>query len=203
MVDRPEPQPEVVPGPGPRFKWTVRFLVMGGFVAGVAFVVMAAGSDDAPLWWWWVGVPLTVLGGWLLLVWIRFRLRFPTAEQRRAHVARLEEHRRELGKPLDRSRLAHRAARHKKAVLRSGVDTTATVTFLADGHRANEFHQLVYLELDVTPPGGGQPYPVRTGEFLTAASAGSVSPGRELRVKVDPADPHRVAVDWERSLRIT
>jgi hypothetical protein len=88
-------------------------------------------------------------------------------------------------------------------VLRDGADTSAVVTFVADGHRANEFRQLVYLELQVTPPGGGEPYEVRTGEFVNAASAGSLTPGRKLWVKVGPADPQRVAVDWDRSLRLT
>jgi hypothetical protein len=29
-----------------------------------------------------------------------------------------------------------------------------------------------------------------------------MTPGRTLRVKVDPQDPQRVAVDWENSLRL-
>jgi hypothetical protein len=193
----------MVEQPGRVSTWTLRAVVYGGFVAGVALVVAAVRSEDPPLWWWWTGTPLAVLCGLLASMWVWMRLRFRSKEERQAYLDGLEAKRDEVGRPLDRSRLAHRATRHKKAVLRSGVDTTATVTFLADGHRANEFHQLVYLELAVTPPGGGEPYQVRTGEFLNAASAGSVSPGRELRVRVDPADPQRVAVDWERSLRLT
>lgn len=70
----------------------------------------------------------------------------------------------------------------RPATLRSGIDGTAVVRFLADGHRANEFTHLAYLELEVTVA-GGLPYQVETGEYL------------------NPADPTRVAVDWERSLR--
>ncbi|MFW6092083.1 MAG: hypothetical protein ACODAF_09370, partial [Actinomycetota bacterium] len=118
------------------------------------------------------------------------------------YFERLTAQREEMGRPLDRAGLAHRATKHKKAVLRSGTDATAVVTFLADGHRANEYRHLVYLELEVHPP-DQTPYHVKTGEYLNAASAGSVAPGKELRVKVDPDDPQRVAVDWERSLRLS
>lgn len=193
----------MVDEPGPVSKWTLRLVVCGGLLAGLVMVVAAARADDPPQWWWWVGIPLTLVCGLLVAVWIRFRLRFPSKEARLQYLAQLEERRQVLGEPLDRSRVASRATRHKKAVLRGGVDASAVITFLADGHRANEYQQLVYLELQVTPPDGGEPYQVRTGEFLNAASAGSVTPGRQLWVKVDPADPHRVAVDWDRSLRLT
>ena len=108
-----------------------------------------------------------------------------------------------FARPSSDLRLAGREAkaRVKRDVLRRGFDATAIVTFLADGGRGNEFHQLVYLELEVFVD-GRPPYGVRTGEYLTAASAGSVAPGRELVVKVDPQDAQRVAVDWERSLRL-
>jgi hypothetical protein len=181
----------------------LRLAICAGLLGGLAMVVAAASSGDPPQWWWWVGIPLTLVCGLLVSIWIRFRLRFPSKEARQQYLTQLEERRRVLGEPLDRSRLAYRATRHKKAVLRNGQDASAVVTFLADGHRANEFRQLVYLELDVTPPAGGEPYQVRTGEFLNAASAGSMAPGRQLWVKVDRADPQRVAVDWDRSLRLS
>lgn len=173
----------------------------GGAVAGVLLVVAAVTADDPPLWWWLAGVPMAVLCGSLASIWILFRLRHRAPGERERALAALRQHQAEVGKPVVRSKVAYRATRHKRAVLRSGVDGSAVVTFLADGGRANEFRQLVYLELDVTVP-GRQPYPVKTGEFINNASAGSVSPGRELQVKVDPTDPQRVAVDWEASLRL-
>lgn len=193
----------MVEEPGPVSTWTLRLAVYGGLAGGLAMVVAAVLADDPPRWWWWVGLPLTLVCGLLVFIWIRFRIRFPSKEARHRHLAQWAERRRVLGQPLDRSRMASRATRHKKAVLRDGADTSAVVTFVADGHRANEFRQLVYLELQVTPPGGGEPYEVRTGEFVNAASAGSLTPGRKLWVKVGPADPQRVAVDWDRSLRLT
>jgi hypothetical protein len=181
--------------------WTLRVVVYGGALAGVGLLVTAARSEDPPGWWWAAGIPLTAVCGTLAGIWIFFRLRYRSREQRQQAFELIEQRRDSTGLPLQRSRLAHRATKHKRAVLRSGTDATAVVTFLADGRRANEYRQLVYLELDVQLPDGRSPYQVRTGEYLNAASAGSVSPGRELRVKVDPADPQRVAVDWERSLR--
>ena len=176
-------------------------IVCGGAVGGVGLLVAAGVADDPPVWWWVAGVPLAVGFGALALAWIRFRLRYRSPEERQRALEALESRRKATNRPLERSRIAHRATKHKSAVLRSGVDGRAVVTFLADGHRANERRQLVYLELEVTVA-GSPPYEVKTGEYLNAASAGSVSPGRELLVKVDPHDPGRVAVDWERSLRL-
>lgn len=187
--------------PGRIGTWTVRVVVFGGAAGGVGLLVAAGVAEDPPVWWWLAGVPLAVLCGALALAWIRFRLRYRSPEERERAIDALDSRREATGRPLERSRLAHRATKHKKDVLRSGVDGSAVVTFIADGHRANEYRHLVYLELEVTVA-GSPPYEVKTGEYLTPASAGSVSPGRELLVKVDPHDHDRVAVDWERSLRL-
>jgi hypothetical protein len=188
--------------PGQIGKWTLRVVVYGGAAAGIALVVAAIVSEDAPTWWLIAGVLLMLVCGTLAAIWISFRLRHRTPEQREAVFEQMRAKRQDMEKPLVRSKVAYRATRHKKAVLRSGIDGAALVTFVADGHRANEFRHLVYLELDVTVP-GRDTYPVQTGEFLTPASAGSVAPGRTLHVKVDPGDLSRVAVDWEKSLRLS
>jgi hypothetical protein len=186
----------VEPNPG---RWVVRAIVVGGEAAGLALLVAAALADDPPLWWWIVGAVLAAAFGWLSVVTIRLARLSPEERQRRVDALAARQQR--LQEPMFRSTHAHKATKHKKQVLRDGLDGTAVVTFLADGQRGNEYHQLVYLELEVTLPGSA-PYEVKTGEYLTAASSGSVSPGRELVVRVDPADPQRVAVDWERSLRL-
>jgi hypothetical protein len=171
-------------------------------LGGAALVGAASTADDAPIGWWVFGGLGVLAGGWFVVSWAAFRLRYRTPQEREEAKARLIASAPVEYQRLERGKLAHQATKHKAAVLRSGVDGTAIVTFLADGHRGNEFEHLVYLELDVTV-GGGSQYSVKTGEYLTAASAGSVAPGRELVVKVDPADRRRVAVDWERSLRLT
>lgn len=194
------PEPSAAPTPSSWSKWTLRMLVYGGAVAGIALVVAAA-LTDAPTWYWWLGVPLAVVFGALASMGIRFRLRHRTPEERQRVLTEIAERKEALAEPLERSTLAHRETKHKKHVLRSGIDADAVITFLADGKRGDDLERLVYLELDVTVPGAA-PYSVQTGEYLTAASTGSVAPGRRLRVKVLPDDPQRVAVDWERSLRL-
>lgn len=192
----------MVDEPGRVSTWTLRVIVYGGAVTGLVLVAAAVRADDPQGWWLPVGIPLAVVCGGLASIWIAFRLRYRTGQQREQRFEQLAARRDDVGRPLERSRVAYRATKHKKQVLRSGVEAAAVVTLLADGRRANEFRQLVYLELEVRLP-DRTPYHVETGEFLNAASAGSVAPGTELWVKVDPDDPQRVAVDWDRSLRLT
>lgn len=187
--------------PGRVRRWTSRLIAYGGAVGGAGLLVAAGVADDPPAWWRVAGAALVVVCGAPALAWTRFRLRYRSPEERQRAVDALGARREAMGRPLERSRIAHRATKHKQAVLGSGIDASAVVTFIADGHRANEHRHLVYLELDVTIP-GSPPYEVKTGEYLNPASAGSVSSGRELLVKVDPHHHDRVAVDWERSLRL-
>lgn len=192
----------VTSGPGTARWRAARVAVYCAAVVGVGLLVAAGVADDPPAWWWLAGVPLAAVCGPLALTAIVFRLRHRSPEERQRVWDALEERREAATRaPLDRSTIAHRATKHKNDVLRSGADARAVVTFIADGHRANEYRHLVYLELEVTVP-GSPPYEVKTGEYLNAASAGSVAPGRELLVKVDPHDHGRVAVDWERTLRL-
>lgn len=54
------------------------------------------------------------------------------------------------------------------------------------------------MTLEVTPPGGGEPYEWG-GEMwvrVKVAERGGPLEGRELPARVDPADPQKVAVDW-------
>lgn len=188
--------------------WLSRLVFFGGLAIGIGLLAVAFTSDapSVALWVW--GGVLTAFFGYHVATAVVFRLRNPTPEARAAARAELLARRDALldesgrGEP-GRGALAHKATkgRGKSTVLRDGVPGTAVITFIADGHRGNEFTHLVYLELDVSV-GGAPPYAVRTGEYLTAASTGTVTPGRELVVKVDPTDPQRVAVDWEESLRL-
>ena len=186
--------------------WISRLVFFGGLAAGIALLAVAATMAEPPVALWAVGGVLTAFFGYHVATAVVFRLRNPTPEARAAAraelLARRDALRAEAEKPgPGRGALAHRATKRKAAVLRDGVPGTAVITFIADGGRGNDFTQLVYLELDVRV-GDAAPYPVRTGEYLTAASTGSVSPGRELVVKVLPTDPQQVAVDWEESLRL-
>ena len=58
------------------------------------------------------------------------------------------------------------------------------------------------MDLEVTPPAGGEPYPWSGEMWVRLAAAKQVEPGllldgKTLPVRVDPADPQKVAVDWE------
>lgn len=180
-------------------KWLPKFVVVVADAVGVALVAMWASGDDAPLWWLIVGLVLLALFFPLLLMGIRYWTMSPDERERRLGTATAERQR--LRGKLDRTTFAHRAAKGKRHVLASGLPAEALVTFLADGGRANEFRALVYIELEVHRD-GAEPYEARTGEYVTAASSGTLEPGAVLQVKVDPTDPQRVAVDWEASLRL-
>lgn len=152
---------------------------------------------------WMIGIPLVGVFGYMLGFAIVFRLRHRSPEARAAYRERMLD----TGpgaNPHARTFVARKAIKEKdkNRVLRDGVDGTAVVTFIADGHMQSGFGHLVYLELDVTV-GAGPGYQVRTGEYLTPVTSGTVAPGRRLSVKVHPNDPQQVAVDWERSLRLS
>lgn len=122
-------------------------------------------------------------------------------EQRQVHFDTMADR---LGPAQEQGRRLRggpKKARHKKPILAKGIDGTAIIVSLAAGGRANEFHSLVLMELEVHVP-GRSPYEVDTAEYVTAAGAGSLAPGNELVVKVDPDDPQKVAVDWDTSLRL-
>lgn len=185
--------------PGGATKWAFRFLIWAGLLAGIALLVVSAISGDAPIWQWILGVVLVVATAPILVSVIRLKM-LPEHE-REAKLAAMRATQAGTQAIVDRGDLAYKATKYKKDVLRSGVDGTATINALAEGGRANEYRTLVYLELMVSVP-GTEPYEVKTGEFITPVSAGSVAPGRELVVKVDPADGSRVAVDWDESLKV-
>lgn len=107
----------------------------------------------------------------------------------------------------------------KKRVLVEGIEGTAKIVDLETHHRTGKardgdswWWEDAYdavaatryaLELEVTVP-GREPYTVK-GEFRAPAKAertgltrASLSRGLELPVRVDPADPDRVEVDWDR-----
>jgi hypothetical protein len=58
------------------------------------------------------------------------------------------------------------------------------------------------MELEVTPPGSGEPYAWSGEMWVRVAAAKQVEPGLSLEgstlpVRVDAADSQKVAVDWE------
>lgn len=171
----------------------------GGLAVGLGLLGWAAMSPEPPVWLWVVGGLLTVFFGYQVVTAIAFRLRYRTPEEREAARERLlmgpDGHAREEARGI----LAKQATAYTAEVLRIGRPATGVVVFAADGHREDEARRLAYLELDVSAH-GAKPHRVRTGDWVAPSTLAGLVPGVALDVKVDPADPDRVAVDWARSL---
>ena len=98
-----------------------------------------------------------------------------------------------------------REASAQKKLAQSGTPTTARVVSFTEQWRDEDEDVsrprwgASKMTLEVTPPGGGQPYEW-SGEMwvrVKIAERGGPLEGRELPVRVDPADPQKVAVDWD------
>ncbi|MGE0424506.1 MAG: hypothetical protein AB7O88_19760 [Reyranellaceae bacterium] len=89
-----------------------------------------------------------------------------------------------------------RFRRGNDALLRTGIAGTATVLSLRDtGTTINRVHAVVELGLLVAIPGRA-PYQARAETMVARMNWGSVQPGMQLSVRVDPADATRIAIDW-------
>jgi hypothetical protein len=81
-------------------------------------------------------------------------------------------------------------------VLDTGVQGTATITSLTQtGMFLNENPQ-VEMNLVVEVP-GKPPYAAKRKEFIPLILLGRLTSGAPLAVKVDPANPANVVIDWE------
>lgn len=79
----------------------------------------------------------------------------------------------------------------------SGVDATATIVAVRQGHGMVNFQPM--LELDVTVvPAGGLPYPVTVKQVTPQVHLAQAQPGASVHVKVAPDDPASVWIDWTR-----
>lgn len=177
-----------------------QIVVFGGLALGVVLLVAPVVVPGASFALWVPAIPLVGLFGYMVGWGIWFRLKYRTKEERERYREQLlsGEH---GNRQAARGFMADKATKDKDAVLRTGVEGLAVITLIADGHIRRGHSDLVYLELDVMLQ-DGPVYQVRTGEYLSAAAVGTVRPGATLIVKVDPADPQRVAVDWDQCLRL-
>lgn len=99
---------------------------------------------------------------------------------------------------------ALRESSAQKKLAETGTPTTARVVSFTEQWRGDEDVVAARwgnsrMTLEVTPPGGGEPYEW-AGEMwvrVKIAERGGPLQGRELPVRVDPADPQKVAVDWD------
>lgn len=84
--------------------------------------------------------------------------------------------------------------RGEKAVLKNGIPSRATVQGFTTPVPGDPF--AMQIPLDVEPPGGGTPYRVNY-VFPTARMKAAIAVGMVIPVKVDPADPQKIAVQWD------
>ncbi len=83
------------------------------------------------------------------------------------------------------------------AAMANGVDAFATVTSATQTGAMINFNPVVDLDLLVTMPGGA-PLPVRKQETVMQMYLSRCQPGSRLAVKIDPANPAGLWIDWAR-----
>jgi hypothetical protein len=94
--------------------------------------------------------------------------------------------------------IAGRRAAATEQLLATGIAGQATITGLTQtGMYLNEQPQ-ISMDLMVNLPGQA-PYPAKHHEFVPLMLLGRLSSGAPLAVRVDPANPQRLAVDWQAS----
>jgi hypothetical protein len=91
--------------------------------------------------------------------------------------------------------LADQTAAAKVAT--SGVDATATIVAVRQGHGMVNFQPMVEIDLTIVPE-GLPPYPVTVKQAVPQVQLAQVRPGASVHVKVDPDDPSTVWIDWAR-----
>ncbi len=79
--------------------------------------------------------------------------------------------------------------------LPDGRPGTAVIRAMSDTGVNVQGDSLFRLTLDVLPE-GGTGYPVQTGSLIPDAAKARAYPGAAVRVRIDPAQPASVVVDW-------
>jgi hypothetical protein len=88
-----------------------------------------------------------------------------------------------------------RSATATDRLLREGVAGQATITGLTQAGMYLNNNPRIKMELLVEPP-GRPAYAAQHSEFVPLILLGRLAPGAVLPVRVDPAAPQRVAIDW-------
>ncbi len=81
------------------------------------------------------------------------------------------------------------------AAMANGVDAYATVTTATQTGAMMNFNPVIDLELLVMMP-SGVPMPVRRQETVQQMYLSRCQPGSRVKVKVDPANPSALWIDW-------
>ena len=90
---------------------------------------------------------------------------------------------------------ARRSAADADRIASTGLAGTATITGLTQTGMSLNDQPQVKMQLLVAIPGRA-PYPATRKEFVPLILLGRLSSGLPLPVKVDPADPQRLVIEW-------
>jgi hypothetical protein len=82
-----------------------------------------------------------------------------------------------------------------QALLQTGVPGTGKITAMTQGGAMINYQPVIEFDLEVTVE-GKDPYAVKHKEAVAQMLLPQVQPGKTVAVKVDPADPSRLAIDW-------
>ncbi|HWW44452.1 MAG TPA: hypothetical protein VN180_05215 [Acidimicrobiia bacterium] len=85
--------------------------------------------------------------------------------------------------------------RAEQTLLESGTPGRATITGVTDLGVLVQFNPQVVVDLTVAV-GGAPPYDVRLTTTVPPTHLAQLEAGADLDVRVDPAQPQHVAIDW-------
>jgi hypothetical protein len=77
----------------------------------------------------------------------------------------------------------------------TGLDATATVAGLRQTGALVNYQPMVEIDLTVMAP-GSPPYPATVSQVVQQVHLARLQPGATLRVKVDPANPATIWIDF-------
>jgi hypothetical protein len=79
----------------------------------------------------------------------------------------------------------------------TGVEATATIVAVRQGHGMVNFQPMIEVDLTVLPD-GLPPYPVTVKQVIPQVQLAQAQPGAGVHVKVDSNNPASVWIDWNR-----
>jgi hypothetical protein len=85
----------------------------------------------------------------------------------------------------------------QQMLLTTGTPGTATIKNLQDTGTLVNFNPQVILDLEVTVE-GKDPYTTQLTTSVPQMQIPMIQPGNKVGVRVDPADPSSLAIDWTR-----
>ena len=84
----------------------------------------------------------------------------------------------------------------------TGVEATATISSVQQTGAMVNFQPTLAIELTVFPA-AGIPYPATVTGVVPQHQLAAAAPGRSIAVKVDPAAPEKIWIDWAKSMTMT